>query len=117
MENITIGQIVGAIGVFSIIGGFLTKIIMSVSKWWKANVTEKFDMVDNKFKETDERLNDLESKRAEYEAVAENSKFERKLLMGGLLSALKGLKKMGCNDAVTHSIQEIEDYMMDKIHD
>lgn len=128
MESITIGQIVGAIGIITVIGSFIGGIIVAVSKWWKSRVTNKFTDIDNrfevlekdvnnKFKEVDNRLDYVEIKRDEYEAELENSKRERKLLMGGLLSALKGLGKMGCDDTVTKSISEIEEYMMDKTHD
>lgn len=116
MENITIGQIVGAIGIISVIGGFVTTIIKNIMKWYKSRITDRFVQIDNKFEEVQQRLDYVETKRDEYEGEVENSKFERKILMGGLLAALKGLKEMGCNDAVTSSIKEIEEYMMEKTH-
>lgn len=105
MENITIGQIISIITTLTIIGGFVATII----GWWKSKITNRFTSIEK-------RLNYVESKRDEYEAVAENSNCERMILMEGLLAALKGLHEMGCNDAVTTSIKRIEDYMMKKTH-
>ena len=127
MENITIGTLEQWIGTVMVFIGFFGVIY----KWYKTSVSEKiskveFDndrkiqeletKVDNKFIEFDERLDYVEQKRDEYEAEVENSKSERMILMGGLLSALKGLNKMGCDGPVTKSINEIEKYMMEKSH-
>ena len=117
MENITIGQIVATIGVISVISGFIGGIIVAISKWWKAKVTDKFTSINNRVDGMDKRLVFVEKKREEYEKEVEKSKEERMILLRGELAALKGLKEMGCNDAVTHSINEIEDYMMEKSHD
>lgn len=112
MENITIGQIVSALGVITVFITFFAKI----NKWYKSGIADKFNKIDNRFEEVEKRLEYTEGKRDEYEKEVKNSKYERKILMGGLLAALKGLNDMGCNEAVTCSIKEIEEYMMDKTH-
>ena len=106
MENITIGQIVAAIGVISVIGAF----IGGLYKWYKKSFSDRFTKIER-------RLDFVEKKREEYEKEVQNSKEERTILLRGELAALKGLKEMGCNNAVTHSIQEIEEYMMLRSHD
>lgn len=113
MDNITIGQIAGAMGTIVVIVGF----VMAIYKWYKTNFTDKFDAIDDKFEQIDNRLEFVETKRIEYEKEVQNSKSERMILLRGLLAALKGLHEMGCNNAVTHSISEIENYMVEKSHD
>ena len=117
MENITVGQIASAIGVITVIAGFC----VALFKWYKFNITDKFASVDKKINEVTDRLenveNYVENKEKEFLKELDDSKFERKILMGGLLSALKGLSKMGCTDDVTGSINEIQNYMMNKTHD
>ena len=105
MENITIGQIENAIGIITVIGAF----IFGIYKWYKKIIGDRFVKIEN-------RLTFVEEKREEYEQEVEKSKEERMILLRGELAALKGLKKMGCNDAVTHSISEIEDYMLLTTH-
>ena len=106
MENITIGQIVTAIGIISAIGVF----VGGLYKWYKKAFSDRFTKIEN-------RLTFVEKKREEYEREVQSSKEERTILLRGELAALKGLKEMGCNDAVTHSIHEIEEYMMLRTHD
>ena len=106
MESITIGQIVIAIGLISAIAGFIAKIY----KTYKNNIIDRFSNIEK-------RLDFVEEKREEYEREVQFSNLERKILLKGELAALKGLKEMGCNDAVTKSIKEIEEYMMDKSHE
>lgn len=106
MESITIGQIAGSITIIMIIVGFFVK----VYKTYKYNIIDRFTNIED-------RLEFVEKKREEYEREVEKSKEERMILLRGELAALKGLKEMGCNDAVTHSITEIEKYMMLKSHE
>lgn len=106
MESITIGQIASAIGVLTVIVSFF----IAIFKWYKKAIIDRFTAIDK-------RLTFVEEKREEYEREVEKSKEERMILLRGELAALKGLKEMGCNDAVTHSISEIEQYMMVKSHD
>lgn len=117
MENVTLGEIVMAIGIISTIGTFIIGIIVKLSKWWKSKITDRFTNIDDRFEKVEERLDDVERKRDEYEKEVLNSKAEREILLRGELAALKGLKEMGVNKAVTHSIDEIEDYIMKKSHD
>lgn len=116
MNDITIDQIVSAIGSVTAIAVFF----IAIFKWYKNNFTNKFAEIDNKFDEVNNRLNEVESRveRREKEFLRElnDSKFERKILLRGELAALKGLAKMGCVDDVTESVSEIEDYMMDRTH-
>ena len=106
MESITIGQLVASIGVISVIGAF----IGGLCKWYKKAFSDRFTKIED-------RLTFVEKKRIEYEKEVQNSKDERTILLRGELAALKGLKEMGCNDAVSHSINEIEEYMMLRSHD
>ena len=113
MDNITIGQIAGAIGTILVIAGF----VMTIYKWYKTSFTDKFETIDNEIDGVKQRLDFVETKRIEYEKEVQNSKSERMILLRGLLAALKGLHEMGCNNAVTLSISEIENYMVEKSHD
>lgn len=106
MEGVTMEQLAGAIGTITIISSFCFAIV----KWYKTNITDKLNRLD-------QRLTFVEIKREEYEIEVQKSKDERIILLRGELAALKGLKEMGCNDAVTKSIKEIEEYMMLKSHD
>lgn len=108
MESITIGQIAGAIGIISLIGGFIATIVTFLIKWWKSNVT-------NKFQKIDERLDFLEDKKEKYEKIAEESKEERIILLEGLLACLDGLKQNGANGAVTETMKRINDYLINKL--
>ena len=106
MEQLTIGQIASAIGIITVIVTFF----VSIYKIYKKTIGDRFVKIE-------ERLSFVEKKRVEYEKEVEKSKEERMILLRGELAALKGLKEMGCNDAVTHSISEIEEYMVLKSHD
>lgn len=44
-------------------------------------------------------------------------KDEQRILVGGILACLKGLKEQGCNGPVTRGINDIEDYINKKAHD
>ena len=124
MENITMEQIESTLKMIAGIITSLTVIFGIFSMWYKKKIANKFNEVDDKLKVVNDeivcikkRLDFVESKRDEYEGVAENSKFERKILMSGLLSALKGLEAVVPNEYVSNSIKEIEEYMMEKTHD
>ena len=43
-------------------------------------------------------------------------KAEQRLLIGGVLACLKGLKEQGCNGPVTEAIATIEQHLNDKAH-
>lgn len=106
MGNITIDQVVSAIGIVTAIitfGGLIYKLYKK--------------LIGDRFIRIEKRLDFVEKKREEYEKEVQNSKEERTILLRGELAALKGLKEMGCNNAVTHSISEIEEYIMLKAHD
>lgn len=105
MDDITIGQIISAFGSITAIAVFF----VAIFKWYKINITDKLNRLD-------QRLTFVEIKREEYEKEVQKSKEERMILLRGELAALKGLKEMGCNDAVTKSISEIEIYMLEKSH-
>ena len=105
LESITIGEIASAIGIVTVIAGFC----IAIFRWYKVNITDKINKLE-------QRLTFVEIKRVEYEKEVEKSKEERMILLRGELAALKGLKEMGCNDAVTKSISEIEKYVLEKSH-
>lgn len=106
MEHITLGQIVGAISILSIIIGF----VVTIHNLIKKAVTDKIDR-------NAEDIKELKNKVAVLEKETDDSKEERLILLQGLLACLKGLKEQGCDGAVTTSIEEIEKYLMKKSHD
>ena len=117
MDNVTIGQIAGAMGTIVVIVGF----VMAIYKWYKSTFSDKFKAIDNEIDEVKQRLDFVEQKKTEYEKELQNSKFERMILLRGELAALKGLAKISninsATDSINESIEEIEKYMMEKSHD
>lgn len=106
MENITIGQLVGAVGTISVLAGFF----IGIYKFIKKIVLDKISKNTEDIKELQTKISVLESK-------SEDSAEERLLLIRGLLACLKGLKEKGCNGPVTKGIEDIEEYLMKKSHD
>lgn len=105
MDNITIGQIAGAIGSLTVIIGAIASIIHFVKK----STTDKID----------KNTADIKSLKAEVEYLKReisDDKEERIILLQGLLACLKGLQEQGCDGAVTTSITEIEQYLLKKAH-
>ena len=113
MENITIGQIESAVGIITVIGAF----IFGIYKWYKKIIGDKFVKIDNRFTTVEKRLDFVEKKREEYEKEVQNSKEERAILLRGELAALKGLKDICQNKAISNSIDEIEEYIVLKSPD
>lgn len=106
MEQVTIGQIVGAVSSIMVILGF----IKLVYEFIKQSILNRI----NKNEE------DIKALKAEMEVIkteARDSKEERLLLVNGVLACLKGLKEQGCNGPVTEGIRQIENYLMEKSHD
>lgn len=132
MDNITIGQIASALGTLGIIVGAITGVIVTIKKiisnCYNTKVAVKFTEIDGKIKELnkkiieiDERLKYVEEKRIEYERELGNSKKERGILMKGELSALKILRTLVDEskldkEEIADSINEIEEYVMEKSH-
>lgn len=107
MENITIGQIIGAIGGLTVIVGFF----VAIFKWYKTNFT-------NKFTSNEKRIEKLEEKTKKQELEIKESKEERLILLRGQLACLKGLHNdLNCNGPVTKGIQDIENYLINKSHE
>lgn len=106
MENITIGQIVGAMGVLTIIVGFFAAIF----KWYKSNFTDKFEDIES-------RLKELEEKTQNQGKEIQESKSERLILLKGQLACLEGLQQNGANGPVTQAINEIKTYLINKSHE
>jgi D-mannonate dehydratase len=106
MDNITIGQIAGAIGTLTVIVGFF----VAISKWYKTNITDKLNKLE-------QRLTFAEMQIKENLKETEKSKLERMILLRGELACLKGLYATTKNDEIANSIKEIEEYMMLKSHD
>lgn len=105
MENITIGQIVAFLTTISIILGF-AKII---SSFIKTHYTDVISLINK-------RLNDLEKATEEQAHDIQESKDERLLLMRGVLACLNGLHEQGCNNTVTTTIKEYEEYLQKQAH-
>lgn len=106
MEQVTIGQIVGAISSVMVILGFIKLIYDFVKK----STLDKINKNENDIKEL---KNDVEVIKTEIR----DSKEERLILVNGVLACLKGLKEQGCNGPVTEGIKQIEEYLMQKSHD
>lgn len=106
MENITIGQIAGAIGVLTIIVGFF----VAIFKWYKSNFTDKFEDIES-------RLQELENKSNSQGKEIQESKSERLILLKAQLACLEGLQQNGANGPVTEAINEIKTYLINKSHE
>lgn len=116
MESITIGQIVGAIGVISIIGGFIIKIVKSISKIWESKVSCKFTEIDNRLDKVEENIISLKDKKEKFEKIAQESKEERILLLEGLLVCLEKLKTGEQVEKVEKVTKKINNFLIEKLH-
>ena len=106
MEQVTIGQIVGAISSIMVIIGFIKLIYDFIKK----STLEKINKNEQDIKIL---KNDVEVIKTEIK----DGKEERLVLVNGVLACLKGLKEQGCNGPVTEGINQIETYLMKKSHD
>ena len=106
MEQVTIGQIVGAISSIMVILGFIKLIYDFVKK-----------STLDKIKENSEDIKELRNEVEVIKTEIRDSKEERLILVNGVLACLKGLKEQGCNGPVTEGIKQIEEYLMQKSHD
>ena len=106
MENITIGQIAGAIGIITVIAGFVVSV-------WHLIQIKIFDKIDSNTK----RIEKLENDTVRLKSEIVDSKEERLILLKAQLACLKGLKEQGCNGPVTKAIGDIEAYLLKKSHD
>lgn len=105
MENITIEQIVSAIGSITAIAVFF----IAIFKWYKSHITDKFNTIDKE-------IADLKRAVKSHEADMKESIEERFILLKGLLACLEGLKQGGANGPVTKAIEEINEYLINKTH-
>lgn len=106
MEQVTIGQIVGAISSIMVILGFI-KLVYDFIK----------QSILNRINKNEEDIKILKAEMEVIKTEARDSKEERLLLVNGVLACLKGLKEQGCNGPVTEGIKQIENYLMEKSHD
>jgi hypothetical protein len=106
MDNVTFGQIVGAISSIMVVIGFIVTIYNFVKK-------STLDKIEKNSKE----IAELKIEVGVLKSEARDSKEERLLLVNGVLACLKGLKEQGCNGPVTEGINQIENYLMKKSHD
>lgn len=105
MDNLTIGQIVTAIGFLSIIIGFVAMIYNFIKK----NTIDRIEKNEKDIQKIKIEVGVLKSE-------MQDDKEERIIMLQGLLACLKGLQEQGCDGAVTNSISEIENYLMKKSH-
>lgn len=107
MDNITIGQVVAAIGTLTILGAFF----VAIYKWYKNHITDKFQALE-------QRLDVLETATKMQDKDIQDSKEERLVIVNGLLACLKGLHNdLNCNGPVTQGINDIENYLIKKGHE
>lgn len=107
MENITLGQIVSAIGSLTAIAVFF----IAIFKWYKSHITDKFNSIDKDIRDLKETVKSLQEQMKE-------SKEERLILLKGQLACLKGLHNdLNCNGPVTQGIADLENYLIKKSHE
>lgn len=107
MESITIGQIVSAIGLITVIAGFF----LAIFKWYKSHITDKFEKIED-------RVTTLERVVKSLQGEIKESKEERLILLKGQLACLKGLHNdLNCNGPVTQGIADLEEYLIKKSHE
>lgn len=117
MESITIGQIVSALGIITVIAAFCG----AIYKWYKSHITDKFVEVEKKFEEhvkiSDKKIESIKKEISLQNSDMKESKEERLILIEGLLACLKGLSEQGCDGPVTQEISKIEKYLIKKSHE
>lgn len=107
MDNITIGEIIKAIGSITAIAVFF----IAIFKWYKSNITDKFKLID-------EDIRDLKKSLRNHQEEINESKEERLILLKGQLACLKGLHNdLNCNGPVTQGIADLENYLIKKSHE
>lgn len=106
MEQVTIGQIIGAISSIMVVFGFIKLIYDFVKK-------STLDRINKNEEDIKVLKSDVEVIKTEIK----DGKEERLVLVNGVLACLKGLKEQGCNGPVTEGINQIENYLMKKSHD
>lgn len=106
MEQVTIGQIIGAISSIMVILGFIKLVNDFIRK-----------SIINKIEKNTEDIKNLKEAMEVIKAEVKDGKEERLVLVNGVLACLKGLKEQGCNGPVTEGIIKIETYLMEKSHD
>ena len=106
MDNITIGEIIKALGSITAIAVFF----IAIFKWYKSNVTDRFKLID-------EDISDLKKSLRNHQEEINESKEERLILLKGQLACLKGLHNdLNCNGPVTQGIADLENYLIKKSH-
>lgn len=106
MENVTIGQIVGAISLLTVLASFFFGIYKFIKK-----------VVLDKIEANRQEIELLKKDMRHVKKDVEDSKEERLILLKGQLACLKGLKEQGCNGPVTQGISDLENYIIKKSHD
>ena len=105
MENITLGQIIVAIGGISVILGFIKLVYELIKK-------TTLDKINRNSKDIEQLKIDVGVLKSE----VKDSKEERLVIVNGLLACLKGLQELKCDGPVTEGIRQIEEYLMKKSH-
>lgn len=105
MDNITIGQIIAVIVGLTTIIGFI-KLIKNI---YDSNIATPI-------KDLRKDVDELKEVTKRQDNDITDSKEERLLLMRGVLACLNGLHEQGCNNTVTTTIQEYENYLQEKAH-
>ena len=106
MENVTVGQIVTAIGIIGTLAGFVTAVYKFIKK-----------VVLDKINKNTEDIKVLQSEMRHLKSEIKEGKEERLILLKAQLACLKGLKEQGCNGPVSQAIKDIEEYILEKSHE
>lgn len=117
MEQVTIGQIVGAISSIMVILGFIKLIYDFVKKSTLDKINKNSQDIKELKKESEMEIKELKNEVEVIKTEIKDGKEERLILVNGVLACLKGLKEQGCNGPVTEGIKQIEEYLMKKSHD
>lgn len=116
MENITIGEIVAGIAIITAILGFVKLIGSIVKTHYSDVITDIKTHHKNDISDIKNRLSKLEEESKQQATEIQDSKEERLLLMRGVLACLNGLHEQGCNNTVTTTINEFNEYLQRQAH-
>lgn len=116
MENVTIGEIAIGIGIITTIFGFVKLIGSLIKTHYTDVISDMKTHHKNDISDIKKRLTKLEEESEQQATEIQDSKEERLLLMRGVLACLNGLHEQGCNNTVTTTINEFNEYLQKQAH-
>ena len=88
--------------------------IFELAKWVGALLS--ISIVYGIFYKFYKRVENLESWNSKQQCDIETGASENQMLLKGTLACLKGLHELGCNGAVTETIEELEKFTLEQAH-